>query len=535
VYAEVVKNLKRRELIVDRWDKNGIVRQIPHSGRADLTPEFGLRWNPEELVHRPEEFDFRSRENRFGIFVGEVCSSQDPVLTMTTTICGLFRGTSTVLQLWTESWETAFENKINLVGGGEITGHLLDAAMASIASNVIVAEGLYPSKLIKLVTFGHSRTGDQNFAAAHDRLVNIEFNTYFILECFHVFFWVWYDNDMALGEPFKVCLTPDNGFCSDSDFFNGSTEDHLHYFERALTWWGKDGCHWCPSSQSCVRTWGVHCWFKRLSDKAHCPVDKKPEFCYNDTFARSIMLPLSSAAYSTTPQRCLANAIRGTQLKRQITVPCSEKSKSDYCSGFTAISHADKAISISFRGTVTSWQLLLEGVETVSSYFYKAFFAIWDAGMMSDLAELIANNDGYELWITGHSLGGAIATIAANWIAFEKIVPATKIKLITFGEPRVGDYEYASIHDSMLPYSYRVTHKADLVPHLPMKHLNGYRHHGDEVWYNNDMTNGSEYQQCRMHETDGCSNSKMIDTSISDHLHYFGVHISGYGMRASTE
>ncbi|KHN85682.1 Lipase -like protein [Toxocara canis] len=371
---------------------------------------------------------------------------------MTTTICGLFRGTSTVLQLWTESWETAFENKINLVGGGEITGHLLDAAMASIASNVIVAEGLYPSKLIKLVTFGHSRTGDQNFAAAHDRL--------------------------------------------------------------------------------------------RLSDKAHCPVDKKPEFCYNDTFARSIMLPLSSAAYSTTPQRCLANAIRGTQLKRQITVPCSEKSKSDYCSGFTAISHADKAISISFRGTVTSWQLLLEGVETVfgtrirmpaggmvSSYFYKAFFAIWDAGMMSDLAELIANNDGYELWITGHSLGGAIATIAANWIAFEKIVPATKIKLITFGEPRVGDYEYASIHDSMLPYSYRVTHKADLVPHLPMKHLNGYRHHGDEVWYNNDMTNGSEYQQCRMHETDGCSNSKMIDTSISDHLHYFGIHISGYGMR----
>ncbi|KHN85693.1 DmX-like protein 2 [Toxocara canis] len=100
VYAEVVKNLKRRELIVDRWDKNGIVRQIPHSGRADLTPEFGLRWNPEELVHRPEEFDFRSRENRFGIFVGEVCSSQVvrqktvPCDASNTTICSAFTAIS---------------------------------------------------------------------------------------------------------------------------------------------------------------------------------------------------------------------------------------------------------------------------------------------------------------------------------------------------------------------------------------------------------------------------------------------------------
>uniref|UniRef100_A0A9J2P3E1 Fungal lipase-like domain-containing protein n=1 Tax=Ascaris lumbricoides TaxID=6252 RepID=A0A9J2P3E1_ASCLU len=104
-----------------------------------------------------------------------------------------------------------------------ITGHSLGAAMASIASNVIVAEGLHPSKLVKLITFGQPRTGDRRFAVAHDKLV-------------------WYDNDMALGRPYRVCLTPDNGFCSDSKFFDGSLKSHLYYFGEALSWWGKDGC-----------------------------------------------------------------------------------------------------------------------------------------------------------------------------------------------------------------------------------------------------------------------------------------------------
>lgn len=49
-----------------------------------------------------------------------------------------------------------------------------------------------------------------------------------------------------------------------------------------------------------------------------------------------------------------------------------------------------------------------------------------------------------------------------------------QIRLITFGQPRIGDYTYALNHNRFVPYSYRVVHRADIIPHVPpCKKLNG--------------------------------------------------------------
>ena len=55
----------------------------------------------------------------------------------------------------------------------------------------------------------------------------------------------------------------------------------------------------------------------------------------------------------------------------------------------------------------------------------------------------------YVLWpiffqVTGHSLGGSMASICAGVLSKLEIWPKNQIKLITFGQPRTGDMPYAA-------------------------------------------------------------------------------------------
>ena len=50
--------------------------------------------------------------------------------------------------------------------------------------------------------------------------------------------------------------------------------------------------------------------------------------------------------------------------------------------------------------------------------------------------------------MTGASLGGALASLGAAHLVTEHSVPEEKIKLITFGQPRTGDYEWAKAMDA---------------------------------------------------------------------------------------
>ena len=102
--------------------------------------------------------------------------------------------------------------------------------------------------------------------------------------------------------------------------------------------------------------------------------------------------------------------------------------------------------------------------------------------MKDDFLTLKNANPDYELWVTGHSLGAAMACIAAATVSSYKYVPPEKIKLITYGEPRVGNSDYVTAVDTLVPYAFRIIHAHDLVPHLPPKGMLGYYHHKTEVW-----------------------------------------------------
>jgi hypothetical protein len=102
--------------------------------------------------------------------------------------------------------------------------------------------------------------------------------------------------------------------------------------------------------------------------------------------------------------------------------------------------------------------------------------------------------------VTGHSLGGALATLCAMDVsvhtlprvrayyrrkeAVEKtsrgISTSLKMVMYTFGQPRVGDIVFRSVYDTLCPESFRVVVEGDVVTSVP-KNSAGYRHAGTSV------------------------------------------------------
>lgn len=78
------------------------------------------------------------------------------------------------------------------------------------------------------------------------------------------------------------------------------------------------------------------------------------------------------------------------------------------------------------------------------------------------------------LHITGHSLGAAMATIAASRLQTKVI------SLVTFGSPRVGTKEFVK---NCTFLHYRVQNNCDDVTKVPFM-LMGYKHHGNHIYLN---------------------------------------------------
>lgn len=79
-----------------------------------------------------------------------------------------------------------------------------------------------------------------------------------------------------------------------------------------------------------------------------------------------------------------------------------------------------------------------------------------------------------KIYITGHSLGGAIAVLAAPDV--KETFVGSLAEVLTFGQPRVGNSEFANWYSGQFTNE-RVIHYGDLVPHVPPQ-ANGFWHGG---------------------------------------------------------
>jgi triacylglycerol lipase len=145
----------------------------------------------------------------------------------------------------------------------------------------------------------------------------------------------------------------------------------------------------------------------------------------------------------------------------------------------------EEKIIIAFRGTenLDDWKTNINlakaawKVGMVHSGFYKSIDSVWPTAI-ARLESLRTNNQ--PIWLTGHSLGGALATLACATIDQE--LPDYEIAgIYTFGQPRVGDSIFTQACDKTTKERFfRVVNNNDIVPRIPRFR---YMHNGTLLYF----------------------------------------------------
>ena len=139
----------------------------------------------------------------------------------------------------------------------------------------------------------------------------------------------------------------------------------------------------------------------------------------------------------------------------------------------------EQVIIVAFRGTepnnINDWKtdfkfekfpvLLVGSTQTVNVHrgFWEALNLVWN-----EITEYIRTfaDRGQSIWLTGHSLGGALATLAAF-----RLIQSSEFSLsglYTFGQPRVGKWGFADFFNkSQRNKIFRFVNNNDFVTLVP--------------------------------------------------------------------
>ncbi|HSM84293.1 MAG TPA: lipase family protein [Nodosilinea sp.] len=103
--------------------------------------------------------------------------------------------------------------------------------------------------------------------------------------------------------------------------------------------------------------------------------------------------------------------------------------------------------------------------------FMMAYFAV-----RQGLLDAMDKFEGQQVTVTGHSLGGALATIAALDLQYNLGAKHNlTFEVHTFGAPRVGNRAMVDSYNGRLPNSYRFVYGWDLIPSVP-RTWQGFEH-----------------------------------------------------------
>lgn len=169
----------------------------------------------------------------------------------------------------------------------------------------------------------------------------------------------------------------------------------------------------------------------------------------------------------------------------------------------------EKAIILAFRGTYSISNTVIDLSTVPQEYVpypspdepkhrctnctvHMGFLSSWKNArkdIIPVMQLLREKHPDYPVYILGHSLGGAVAALAA--LEFKASLQWDNVVVTTFGEPRVGNKGLAQFINDVFdlesdvepqPRTYRrVTHADDPVPLLPLSEW-GYRPHSGEIF-----------------------------------------------------
>jgi triacylglycerol lipase len=145
----------------------------------------------------------------------------------------------------------------------------------------------------------------------------------------------------------------------------------------------------------------------------------------------------------------------------------------------------DKLLILAFRGTTALLDWIFDAridliggpAGRVHEGFNVALSFVW-----LDIWNYIKEQRrGRSLWVTGHSLGAALATLAVAKLRLERDEAVSG--LYTFGQPRAGDLEFARVFDlDFGQQTFRYVNDQDIVSRVPLR-LMQYSHIGTFKWF----------------------------------------------------
>lgn len=152
------------------------------------------------------------------------------------------------------------------------------------------------------------------------------------------------------------------------------------------------------------------------------------------------------------------------------------------------ICESTRRITVIFRGTesiidwvydVTLCKIRVEGLGDVHRGFNQLLTGPNLYAVLAAVDELTETYPTYDVYMTGHSLGGALATLcAAKCAKRTHWEHERQIRVVTFGSPRVGNLSWQTAFSLLNILHVRFTNNCDVVTVLPS--FNFY-HTGEEI------------------------------------------------------
>lgn len=168
---------------------------------------------------------------------------------------------------------------------------------------------------------------------------------------------------------------------------------------------------------------------------------------------------------------------------------------------YAATSH--DSIIVSFRGTVSNanWRINMQisqaaheplrdpewlkdkwrpptwGTKRPRAHkgFWLAYLQLRDA-ILECIKRCRAEKPAIRVLLTGHSMGGALATLCAFDCRMKLGFPNHKVSVVTFGSPKVGSLSFCRRYAAVVEDVYRFVNHSDFVTNVPKRLLHGYAH-----------------------------------------------------------
>lgn len=200
--------------------------------------------------------------------------------------------------------------------------------------------------------------------------------------------------------------------------------------------------------------------------------------------------------------------------------------------GFVSTSGPRAEIVLSFRGSATIRNyitdiniLLVPFGSCPGCAAHAGFVTAWKEPRKAIIAAIdtaLAKNPSYKLIITGHSLGGAVATLAAADLRGLGYAA----DLFTYGSPRTGNRQLAEYVSGQTGITARVTRINDPIPRLPPLVLTPFRHTTPEYWLSTGAPTYTDnvigdVKVCEGTASIGCNAGSKPTLDLDAHRYYF--------------